>query len=471
MKIALPTNFNRQVHSTLLRKSFKDFTPEAWDIISPDAFRPGWHIDAVGDHLQAVSNREIKRLLICMPPRHGKSKLTSVLWSAWEWLEHPETRFLSTSYSMSLSVRDSVECRMLIDSPFYQDLCDFKLKKDQNTKLRFDNNKHGFRLSTSIGGHTTGEGGDILLIDDPFNVTEAYSPTIRAKVIFWWDKVMSTRANNMKDVRIVIICQRVHEMDLIGHILATQGEYWEKLILPAEYVPSKKCTTSIGWKDPRTKENELLWKESYDRKEFELLKRSLGSAAPAQLQQDPIPDKGIIIDRDWLQFYNSKTLPHVLRYTWSLDSAIKDKEINDYSVFGLWALCKDGHYLVDLYRAKLVFPQLLVQAKLCYSKQPCAILVEDKASGQQLLQMFKNSILPTKGITPIGSKEERLRLTSHHFEAGKVKLPEDKYWIQDYVTELVRFPNGDHDDQVDMTTQYLTYMDKEFKQLIARVVQ
>jgi hypothetical protein len=278
------------------RRSLREFTKAAWPTIEPGVeFKNNWHIDAVSDHLQAVVNGDIKRLIINVPPRHMKSLSVAVLLPAWTWATQPSKKFLYASYAASLSIRDSTKCRRLIDSPWYQAHfgTKFRLTDDQNQKQRFENDATGYRIATSVGGALTGDGGDIICIDDPHNSVEADSAKVREGVLDWWDQAMQTRLNDPKTGAFIIIMQRLHEQDLTGHVLANQlGDEWDHLMLPARYevghpTPMK---STLGFTDPRTKEGDLLWPERIDEQTLSNLERSLGSyAAAGQLQQRPKP--------------------------------------------------------------------------------------------------------------------------------------------------------------------------------------
>src|SRR5215813_12383746 len=248
-----------ELDAEMASRSLREFVRQAWPIVEPSTpFVPGWHIDAIVEHLEAVTHGEIRNLLINVPPRHAKSLLVSVFWPTWEWVRAPERRWLYSSYAASLSIRDSVKCRRLIESPWYQQRWGerFALTSDQNTKGRFDNNRTGYRLTTSVGGAVTGEGGDRIVCDDPHNVQEAESDSIRKSTLEWFDVVMSTRMNDPKTAAKVVVMQRCHHQDLSGHLLEQGG--FEHLRLPAEY-EAPSCVTSIGWSDPRTEHGELLW--------------------------------------------------------------------------------------------------------------------------------------------------------------------------------------------------------------------
>jgi hypothetical protein len=243
-----------------------------------------------------------------------KSLLVSVLWPAWEWINWPERRWLYSSYGAQLSIRDSIKCRRLVESPWYrQRWADrFSLTSDQNTKGRFDNNRSGYRLSTSVNGAATGEGGDRIVCDDPHNVQEAESDAVRKATLDWWDVVMSTRVNDPRTSAKVVVMQRCHQQDLAGHLTEQGG--WEHLVLPAEYEGPTR-TTTIGFADPRQEHGELLWPERFGPKEIEELKVSLGSyAAAGQLQQRPSPSGGGLFKRHWFRYWQlpGANLPPVI---------------------------------------------------------------------------------------------------------------------------------------------------------------
>lgn len=213
-------NLLTEIDREFAGRSLREFARQAWQIIEPSTpFVGGWHIDAIIKHLEAVTAGQIRNLLINVPPRHMKSLLVSVFWVAWEWIRWPERRWLYSSYAASLSIRDSVNCRRLIESPWYQQRWgdSFALTSDQNTKGRFDNNRSGYRLTTSVGGAVTGEGGDRIVCDDPHNVQEAESDSVRKGTLEWFDVVMSTRVNDPKTAAKVVVMQRCHQQDLTVH--------------------------------------------------------------------------------------------------------------------------------------------------------------------------------------------------------------------------------------------------------------
>ena len=472
-----------EIDRELAARRLHEFVRQAWPIVEPATpFVPGWHIEAIIEHLEAVTRGQIRNLLINVPPRHMKSLLVSVFWPAWEWIRFPERRWLYTSYAAQLSIRDSVKCRRLIESPWYQKHWGnlFALTSDQNTKGRFDNNRSGYRLATSVGGAATGEGGDRIVCDDPHNVQEAESDAIRKATVDWWDVVISTRVNDPKTATKVVVMQRCHQQDLSGHLLEQGG--WEHLSLPAEYEGSG-CTTSIGWSDPRTTHGELLWPERFGPNEIESLKISLGSyAAAGQLQQRPSPAGGGLIKRHWFRYWQPRganlppvpvTLPdgtvtaitavevpyRVDEQIQSWDCAFKDLETSDYVVGQAWARAGSAFLLADQVRARMDCPTTVRAIRELSQKWPgtLAKLIEDKANGSAVIQMLSRELPGLLPVNPSGGKIARASAVSPLIEAGNVYLPHPDYapWVRDFIEECAAFPYGAHDDQVDAMTQAL----------------
>jgi hypothetical protein len=299
------------------RRWLGEFIALAWPLVEPATpYMRNWHIDAIIEYLEAVTRGEIRRLIINIPPRHMKSLAVSVFWPCWVWLTRPETRFLYASYAEHLSTRDSRKCREIIQSRGvrsaarqgerertilerigYQGLLalvnddPWRLNPDQNAKRRFENTASGYRIATSVGGTATGEGGDVIVIDDPHKADEVESDVQRENVLAWHDSTMSTRLNDPKKSARVLIMQRLHERDLTGHLLAQGG--WEHLCLPAEYEPSHPF---VWPNDPRKREGQRLWDARVGVKELDEQKRALGSyGAAGQLQQRPAPAEGAIL--------------------------------------------------------------------------------------------------------------------------------------------------------------------------------
>jgi predicted phage terminase large subunit-like protein len=454
-------NLIQEIDKELATRSLQEFIRQAWPVLQPATpFVSGWHIDALCEHLEAITYGQIRNLLINIPPRHMKSLTVSVFWPCWEWIRCPERRWLYASYAESLSLRDSRHCRLLILSPWYQrhwrDV--FVLTEDQNEKRRFENNKTGYRIASSVGGANTGEGGDRIVCDDPHNVKEAESDAARKGVCDWYDQVMSTRVNDPKTAAKVIIMQRVHAADLSGHVLA-QGGY-EHLCLPAEYEGSKGMT-AIGWRDPRKEAGDLLWPARFGPLEIADLKLRLGSyAAAGQLQQRPSPAEGGIFKRAWWRRYVELRNLHECVMVQSWDLAFKDTSNSSFVVGQVWARSDAYFCLVDQIRAKLTFPETLRAFRELTARYPmCTVkLVEDKANGPALIQTLQREIPGIVPVQPDGSKEARAHAISWLVEAGNVYLPQTSAapWVEDFIEECAAFPKGAYSDQVDCCTQALS---------------
>ena len=283
-EMVLPTV--EAIQAEKAKRHLKAYLRYAWHLIEPvTPFVDGWHIDAICEHLQAVTVGDIRKLVITVPPRHGKSGIISVMWPTWAWARAPALRWIFASYAADLATRDAVRSRRIIESEWYQARWGgtFRLSGDQNVKTRYENDKTGYRLTTSVGGSVTGEGGDVLVADDPHNIKRIYSQTDRKSVIQWWDEVMSTRLNDPKTSARVIIMQRCHREDLVGHVLE-QGGY-EHLNLPAEAEERTVVRMPISRTEKKREVGEMLWPERYPREVVDNLRVEMGSyAAAAQLQ-------------------------------------------------------------------------------------------------------------------------------------------------------------------------------------------
>jgi predicted phage terminase large subunit-like protein len=442
------------------------FVRKAWHVVEASTpYVSGWHVEAICKHLEAVSDGRIRNLVINMPPRHMKSLLVSVFWPCWEWTRFPERRWLFASYAQSLATRDSLKCRRLIQSHWYKECYGhkFSLTGDQNQKTRFENDRTGYRLATSVGGLGTGEGGDRIIVDDPHNVLEAESNAIRSTTLTWWDETMASRGNDPKTVAKVIVMQRVHEDDLSGHVLA-QGGY-EHLCLPAEF-DGRPSKSTIEWSDPRSALGELLCPERFGEPELAELKLRLGSrAAAGQLQQLPAPAEGAIFKAGW--FVNRyRTLPTFTRVATFWDTALKAKEENDETACVTIGVGIDGNpYILRAAHGRWETPD--VAKFLCeqaawfrnlYGETYAGDYVEDKVSGTTLVQYVRRS---QPELALVSVKVELDKVARAHgvtplCEAGRVLFPDpevfpaSRSWSSDMIGNLLTFPAARHDDLTDV---------------------
>lgn len=470
------------------RRSLREFVRQAWHVVEPAMpYMHGWHIDAICDHLQAVTRDEIDRLLITIPPGHAKSLLVSVLWPAWTWATNPAERSLFGSYSMDLAVRDSVRCRDLIESDWYRTTFapDWSLKDDSNAKDWFQNTASGFRVSLSVGGQSTGLRGNLVVVDDPLNVKRASSAIEREGAIRWWDVAMSSRFNDMRRQRRVIIMQRLHEQDLAGHVLA-QGGY-EHLNLPTRFEEKRRCVTYVRkpegrtelFRDPRTVENELLFPSLFTPAVVEQAEKDLRGDFFGQHQQRPLPATGGTFKKAWWRFWKpdgtgadvsprpdgcyegpARPIPERFdRVVISLDANFKGVQSkgNDPVVFVVVGCKGADRFVLDRVRLFVGFTETLSAFRLLVKKFPKAYrkLVEEKANGAAIIESLQAEIGGIVPIDPEGGKEARASAVAPQVESGNVYLPDGAPWLDEWVDEFATFPKGAHDDQVDALSQAL----------------
>jgi len=455
----------------LCEKSLFDFVAEAWKILEPGTrFVPSWHVRAICTHLEACTRGQIRRLVINIPPRCMKSLLVSVFWPAWVWTTRPHTRWLFASYAHHLSLRDSLHCRDVIQSPWYQRHWGhrFRLREDQNQKTRFHNDRSGFRLASSTGGVGTGEGGDFIVADDPHNVTEAESDAQREAVLRWWDQSMSTRGNDPRTVVHVVVMQRVHERDLVGHLLE-QGGY-EHLCLPMEFEPEARCVTSLGWRDPRQREGELLCPRRFPRAEVRELQRRLGLYGTAgQLQQRPAPLDGGLFRRSWFRIVAAPPdgWGHRIRY-WDLAATVD----GDYTCGVLMSRSQDGSFCVeDVRRGRWAPTQrdaVILRTAEIDGPGVQIILEQEPGSAGKSVTAYLARRLAGFSVAfdrPTGAKEVRAQPFASQCGISNVTLVAAD-WNAMYLDELSVFPNGRYDDQVDASSGAFTRLTRYPEQFV-----
>lgn len=446
-----------EAFDALLRSRLAAFVEKTFHTVDPGtSYLHNWHIDLIGEYLEACTRREIKRLIINVPPRSLKSVCVSVSWPAWLLGHNPSERIIAASYSASLSKKHNIDCRLVLQSPWYRRVFPrTMLAPDQNEKHKFDTTARGMRFATSVNGTVTGDGGNFLIVDDPHNPQQALSPVERQQALTWFDQTFSSRLNDKNNGVIVVVMQRLHTDDLTGHLLAKGG--WEHLCLPA--VAETRTVIDFGRVKRVREQGELLHATREGHEAIERAKSDLGSYAFAgQYQQRPAPADGGIYKASWFQRYASPQEEYEM-VVQSWDTAIKGHTGADPSCCTTWGIRKDGFDLLSVMVRRLEYPDLKAAVvKQGLDWQPHAILIEDKASGQQLLQDLKReSALPLIGITPEKDKVTRASAESATIEAGKVALPTSAPWLTDYEMEMLTFPNAPHDDQVDSTTQFLKW--------------
>lgn len=425
------------------------------------AYKHNWHIDLICEYLEACTYGDIKRLIINIPPRHLKTLIVSVAWPAWLIGRNPSEQILAATYSQSLSMRDSVNCRLVIQSEWYRTLFPkVELTGDMNMKSEFVTTMRGHRIATSVGGTSIGRGAKFIIGDDLINPLQALSDVERVKSNTWVDQNLLTRFNNEKEGCFVGIHQRLHTDDTTGHLLSKGG--YEHLSIPLE-AEIKEIWDFGSVKHVREK-GDVLHPERMGPNEVAQKKVDLGSYGYAgQYQQRPSPLEGGMIELSWFKRY--RTPPsNIKEVTHSWDTAQKDKEINDYSAMIKWGETDDGYYILDIYKEKLKYPSLKSKAKGFYDRdRPDVMLIEDKSSGSSLIQDLKedkDAKYPVKAIEPCGDKVTRLSTCSPTVEAGNVYLPYSASWLVDFENDICNFPNIPKKDVIDAFSQYLNWKKK-----------
>ncbi len=429
----------------------------------PDNVTPAKHHDLVIDALQKVGDGDLKRVMFFMPPGSAKSTYGNVAFSTWYMGNHPRENVITTSYGTTLARKFGRKSRQIARSKLYQDLFNTEIARDNQSAEDWSLTNGATYMAGGILSGITGNRAHGLLIDDPVKGREdADSATIRDKV---WDAYTSDlRTRLVPGGWVVIIQTRWHEDDLSGRILPADydgqsgwvtgkdGEPWYVISLQAQ------CERED---DPLGRDiGEWLWTDWFTPAHWAQEKRTQGERNWSSLfQQRPKPAQGGLIKRRWPQRY--KTPPVAFsRIALSLDTAYKPEQINDPSVCGVWGELRSGWYLLHVWRDRVEYPELKrTLANLTDSWKPDAILIEDKASGQSLIQELKATTrLPVIAIDP-GSQDKTVRLiaVSPLIEAGRVWLPERADWLVDYESELFGYPLVTNDDQVDMTSQFLKW--------------
>lgn len=398
------------------------------------------HIEKINNALMDVASGKTHRLIINMPPRHGKSELISKYFVAWYLLNYTDKRVILTSYEADFAASWGRKVKDIIGT--FASQFKTRIRLDSNAANRFELIQGGQLNTAGAGGAITGKGADVLIIDDPIkNIEEANSKVYRQKIWDWFTTTAFTRLE--PNGAVVIIMTRWHYDDLVGRILNDEEESkkWTVLSLPAISSDGKP-----------------LWPERFSLEKLNDIKKTLGSMFFSALyQQKPIATENQIYKSAWWKYYDATPAFDYVIQSW--DTAFKTDEQNDYSVCTTWGVNSLGYYLLDMYRDKIEFPELLRMVKVKAEEfHPNNILVEDKASGQSIIQTIRReTLLPIKAIQVNADKITRAHLVIPCIEAGKVYLPLHASWLQTFHTEMEEFPMSQHDDIPDSLNQALSY--------------
>lgn len=438
-------------------KTLSGFIREAWHVLEPEnPYIHGWHVDAIAEHLEAVSHGQINRLLINVPPGTMKSMLSGVLWPAWEWgpLGRPSTRIIGSSYSEDYAKRDNRRMRDLVTSEWYQALWGDEVQLVRSGEMEFSNTKTGFRKGVPFT-RLTGGRGDRIIIDDPHSVDGAESEADRTTTIRTFRESVPTRLNNPEKSAIIAIMQRLHEQDVSGTILSL-GLGYEHLMLPMEFEPERKCYTSIGFEDPRTEDGELLFPERFPREVVERDKVPMGSYAVAgQFQQRPAPRSGGMFQRGDFEIVDAVPANARRCRAWDFAASIEKKGRQpDWTVGLRMAYASGVFYVEDVRRGRWTPAVVETNLKNTASQDGVAVTIRmpqdpgaaGKADAATKVKLLAGYSTVVQVVT--GDKATRAKPASAQAEAGNVRLVRGS-WNDTFLDEVCSFPNAAFDDQVD----------------------
>ena len=460
-------DLTRTEYEALLRQDFTTFAARCFHQLNPQTdLAMNGHLEVTAAKLAAVCQGKIRRLIINLPPRHLKSLMASIAFPAWCLGHNPSAQILCVSYAQDLADKLARDCRSIMMSPWYRHIFRTRLAAHRNAVQEFITTRQGYRLATSTGGVLTGRGADFILIDDPLKPEQALSKALRQACNEWFVHTLYSRLNDKRSGVIVIIMQRLHEDDLVGHVLGQ--EPWEVLSFPAiaEADEVHKIETIWGPQCFTRRLGEALHPAREPLAVLQNIRRTIGEYNFAgQYQQSPAPLGGGLVKAEWFRRYRANERPERFeRIVQSWDTANKATELSDFSVCTTWGVKDKNVYLLGRLRQRLEYPALKravrEQQNLYHATK---ILIEDKASGTQLIQeLIADGCHGVARYQPDGDKIMRMHAQTAMIENGFVHIPQDAPWLAEYLHEMTVFPNGKHDDQVDSTAQFLDWFKKPF---------
>lgn len=443
-----------ELECELASRSLVEFVRMAWHVLEPNSdYIHGWHLDAVAEHLEAVTANEIIRLLLNVPPGTMKSMMTNVFWPAWEWGPRgmPAIRIISASHEESLATRDNMKMRRLVESEWFQERWPIKMTSDQNAKTYFENSETGFRQSCPVKS-MTGKRGDRVIWDDPHSIESALSDAHRQTALRVFQETLPTRLNNPEHSAIIIVMQRVHENDVSGFIIEEELGY-EHVMLPMEFEPERRCRTSIGFVDPRTEEGELLFPERFPQHVVDRDKGVMGSYAVAgQFQQRPAPRTGGFFEWENLTIVGAvPKMRAIVRY-W--DKAGTDDGGCYTAGVKIGQGVDDLFYILDVVRGQWSAPkrERTIRQTAETDGNSVKIWVEQEpgSGGKESADATITNLagFVCKAERPTGDKTVRAEPYSVQVEAGNIKLLKG-VWNERFIDEHKTFPRGKYKDQID----------------------
>jgi len=454
-------NADPRLVGAMLRSDFYSFIRATFPIVSPSsAFAPNWHIEAIAFALTRVLRGEIKRLIITVPPRSLKSICASVAFPAFVLGHDPTRRIICVSYAEALARKHANDCRALMRSTLYHRLFpNTRISNAKDTELEFATTRGGNRLATPIGGTLTGRGGNLIVIDDPLKPQDAYSEAARENTKQWYSNTLLSRLDDKTKDAIIVVMQRLHLDDLVGHLLEQEG--WMHLNLPA--IAESEFRIPLGPERYHLRRvGDLLHPEREPREVLDEFKRSMGSLDfAAQYQQEPVAEGGNLIKWDWFQFYDKppgRTPDDRIIVSW--DTAMSSKELSSYSACVVLQIRGETAWVLDVFRERLEYPDLRRKVielhrrwrKACNRYE---LVIENKGSGMSLIQDLRDENIHAIKVDPEGDKVMRMNAQTARIEAGSVSLPRSAGWLDEFRREVMAFPAGHYTDQIDAFSQAL----------------
>jgi predicted phage terminase large subunit-like protein len=439
------------------------------ELFQGTAYSHNWHIEVIAHGLEQVRLGQCRRLCINVPPRSLKSTLVSVAFVAWLLGHDPSMQIICVSYSQDLADQFARQCQQIMASAWYSALFPkTKLSRLKQATSEFMTTANGIRIATSVGGTLTGRGADLIIIDDPIKADDALSQAVRDSVNNWYDNTLVSRLNNKVTGAIVLVAQRLHEDDLVGHVLVQEPWQLLKLAAIAEQNEVYEINTVLGPRRFERRTGEVLHPAREPLAVLVTLRKQMGEFGfSAQYQQAPIPQGGGMIKSAWFRRYGPEDQPatfDVILQSW--DTANKATELSDYSVCLTIGLKGPKIYVLDVHRERLDFPAL---KKAAIARQQAfgakVVLIEDKASGTQLIQeLIAGGHRWVKRYEPKGEKIVRMYAQCAPIENGFFYLPREAPWLAVYEAELAAFPNSSRFDQIDATSQALDWIQARHKE-------
>jgi predicted phage terminase large subunit-like protein len=452
-------------YTFILRRDFMSFIERSFYELNPQTpFVAGPHIELMASKLEACRQGKIKRLILLVPPRHLKSHCASIAFVAWCLGHNPAMHFICVSYGQELADKLARDCRTVMSSSWYRRLFPTRLLSNRQSIHDFATTEFGTRMATSVGGTLTGRGADIIIIDDAMKADDALSESQRKAVKHWYGNTPVSRLNKKATGCIIIVAQRLHQDDLVGHVL--EQERWEVVSLPAiaEQDESHIIESPFGRRVWIRRAGEALHPERESLQDLSNIRATMMEYNfLAQYQQSPIPLEGAMVKTAWLNYYEPNELPQQFdSKLQSWDTANKSTELSDFSVCTTWGVYDRRFYLLDVTRGRYNYPELKRAAHDLYRQhRPNTILIEDKASGTSLIQDLRaDGMMGIKPYLPPQNTDKimRLHMQTALFAEGRVCLPRHAPWLAEYVAELTAFPGTKYYDQVDSTTQALQFI-------------